>query len=132
MQRYMFLMVGLIATTIGLIGVWVPGLPTTFPILVAIWAFGKSSNRLQDWLLKLPILSGAVREAQAYEKYRSVTIKAKIISQTSAWGSVALTAIVTRSLVVTAIVASLALICTIFMVRTPLRTAEQSAQLNII
>ena len=128
----MFLIVGLIATTIGVIGVWVPGLPTTFPILVAIWAFGKSSNRLQRWLLGLPILSSAVREAQAYETYRSVTMKAKIISQTSAWGSVALTGAITRSLLISTIVASLALICTIFMVRTPLRTAEQSAALDTV
>ena len=125
MKRYLFIAVGLIAASIGIIGVWVPGLPTTFPTLVAIWAFGKSSPRLQAALLKLPILSAAVREASMYEQYRTVTLKAKIISQTSAWLSVVLVAAVTGSWLVTGIVASLALTCTWFMVRTPLRTAEQ-------
>ena len=131
MKSYMYVVVGLIATAIGLIGVWVPGLPTTFPVLVAIWAFGRSSQRLQRWLLRLPVLSAAVREASAYEKYRTVTMKAKIISQTSAWGSVALVAIVTRSLVVTLIVAGLASTCSLFMLRTPLRTVEQTASLAV-
>lgn len=125
MKRYLFVMIGLIAAALGIIGVWVPGLPTTFPILVAIWAFGKSSPRLQAALLKLPILSAAVREANMYEQYRTVTLKAKIISQTSAWLSVVLVAVLTRSWLITAIVASLALTCSFFMVRTPLRTAEQ-------
>ena len=125
MKRYLFIIVGLIAAAIGIIGVWVPGLPTTFPILVAIWTFGKSSAKLQRWLLKMPLLSTAVREAELYEKYRTVTIKAKVISQTSAWGSVVLVWLVSRSLLVTIIVASLAATCTAFMLRTPLRTDDK-------
>ena len=35
---------------LGVIGILVPGMPTTVFLLIALWAFSKSSARFQQWL----------------------------------------------------------------------------------
>lgn len=50
------------ATGLGMVGVVLPLLPTTPFLIVAVWAAGKSSPRLEQWLLEHrqfgPLLTG--------------------------------------------------------------------------
>ncbi|MEM6638944.1 MAG: YbaN family protein [Pseudomonadota bacterium] len=48
--RWFWLATGWIALVLGMIGIPVPGLPTTPFILLAAYAFSKSSPRLASWL----------------------------------------------------------------------------------
>ena len=48
--RYIWLLAGLAAVTIGAVGVVLPLLPTTPFLLVAAFAFARSSERLDRWL----------------------------------------------------------------------------------
>lgn len=43
-----------LATGLGMVGVILPLLPTTPFLIVAVWAAGKSSPRLELWLLEHP------------------------------------------------------------------------------
>lgn len=53
-QTWRWLMIGLgwLALVVGLIGIFVPLLPTTGPVLLAAFFFSKGSERLHLWLLQ--------------------------------------------------------------------------------
>ena len=48
--RWMLLAFAMLCLALGIIGVIVPGLPTTVFILMAAWAAARSSPRLYQWL----------------------------------------------------------------------------------
>lgn len=49
--RWLLAAFALLCLTLGLIGVVVPGMPTTVFILLAAWAAARSSPRLHGWLM---------------------------------------------------------------------------------
>jgi uncharacterized membrane protein YbaN (DUF454 family) len=49
-RRALFVTLGMFAVALGIIGVFVPGLPTTEFILAASYLFARSSPRLEGWL----------------------------------------------------------------------------------
>ena len=49
--RLFYLVAGLILLATGIIGIFVPLMPTTIFLILAAWCFSKSSVRLEAWLL---------------------------------------------------------------------------------
>jgi uncharacterized membrane protein YbaN (DUF454 family) len=49
-RRIVFLMVGVLSLATGLVGMFVPLLPTTCFLLLAAWCFARSSPRLYRWM----------------------------------------------------------------------------------
>ena len=110
---------GLVFVGLAVIGIWLPGLPTTPFVLIALWAFSNSSNRLHRWLLTLPLLKHAVREAHRFQREGSLHPRVKLIAQGSAWLSCVVVTLLTRSLLLGAILVMAAIACSIFMNRVP-------------
>jgi uncharacterized protein len=49
-RRVLYATLGVVAVALGIIGVFVPGLPTTEFIIAASYLFARSSPRLEGWL----------------------------------------------------------------------------------
>lgn len=87
---------GCVATGLALAGALLPGLPTTPFLLLALWAFARSSNRLHRALMQVPLLRHALSEAQRFERQRTVRPAVKRIALAMAWSSAAFTFYVTK------------------------------------
>lgn len=124
-RKSVYTLLGLITTALGIIGVWVPGLPTTVFILIALWAFSQSSKRLHDWLVHIPILKSAIKEAQRFQREGTVDKRAKFISQACSWLSFIGVTLALQSVVVSLIVGVLAISCSVFMYLVPTSQPER-------
>ena len=60
--RWAWWLLAYVSLGIGLVGVFVPGLPTTVFVLIAAWAAARGSARLRDWLLAHPRFGPAIRD----------------------------------------------------------------------
>tara|TARA_B100001123_G_C15339800_1_gene1034354 strand:- start:2975 stop:3349 length:375 start_codon:yes stop_codon:yes gene_type:complete len=49
--RFVLIVLGWICVGIAFIGIFTPGIPTTPLLIVALWAFSKSSKKLHTWLI---------------------------------------------------------------------------------
>mgnify|MGYP001253797470 CR=1 FL=1 len=105
----MLIAIGLVATVLAIAGAILPGLPTTPFLLVALWAFSRSSARLHLALMRLPLLRSALAEAVRFEERRAIRAGVKVLALTMAWSSVAVTALLGGRSIVLAVVVAAAL-----------------------
>tara|TARA_Y100000588_G_C13905610_1_gene774835 strand:- start:376 stop:819 length:444 start_codon:yes stop_codon:yes gene_type:complete len=73
--RFFLIGFGWLNVGFAAIGVVVPGIPTTIFLLIALWAFSQSSERLRSWLYNHPIFG---RFLQDWKKHGVIPRKAKI------------------------------------------------------
>ena len=76
MKRTILISLGWLCVGLGFVGVFVPGIPTTIFLIIALWAFTKSSAKLRHWLLNHkrfgPILNN-------WQEHKVVPRRAKIL-----------------------------------------------------
>ncbi|MCJ8168813.1 YbaN family protein [Atopomonas sediminilitoris] len=81
---------GWLCVVLGVIGIALPGLPTTPFLLLAAACFVRSSERVYRWLVQHPQLGPWVRD---YLDGSGMPRKAKIYALTLIWGCIALSAL---------------------------------------
>lgn len=123
-KRIAYLAVGAIATMLGLLGIFLPGLPTVPFILLALWAFSNSSQRLHAWVRRLPMLKEVHKEIDQFQADRSISLRIKIISQAMAWSSFVVLLILMKNVWVSVAVGLLALACSACMFFIPTRQTQ--------
>ncbi|WP_124078348.1 YbaN family protein [Pigmentiphaga humi] len=74
LMRMLMYAAALLCLALGVIGIFVPGLPTTVFILMAAWLAARSSPRLQAWLENHPLFGSMIRN---WRKEGTVSRKAK-------------------------------------------------------
>jgi len=89
MRKIVFITIGIISIVLGIIGIFVPGLPTTPFLLLSSWLFYKSSKRLHDALHRSKWLGKYIRR---YESKQGVTLLSKLLSIGCMWTMINLSA----------------------------------------
>ena len=91
MTKLAFLLIGFAATGLAMAGAVLPGLPTTPFLLVALWAFARSSDRLHAWIQRVPLLQAALVEARRFEQKGAIRPAVKYLAMGMGWASVVFT-----------------------------------------
>ena len=76
-MKYLYFLLGCCFFGLGAIGTVVPGLPTTPFMLLALWAFSKSSQRFHDWLYAHRLFGPPL---QQWRSHRVIPGKAKLLA----------------------------------------------------
>ena len=81
-MKIIFIISGSIALALGIMGIFMPLLPTTPFLLLAAALFFRSSPRLYEWLLNQKRLGPYIRN---FREYKAIPLRAKIISVSMVW-----------------------------------------------
>ena len=81
-MKYLLIILGSICLALGVIGIFLPLLPTTPFLLLAAALYFRSSEKLYQWLIQQKHLGSYIRN---FREYRAIPLRAKIISVSMVW-----------------------------------------------
>ena len=87
-KKYIFITLGTISLALGVIGIFLPILPTIPFMLLTSYFYVRSSDSLHSWLINHRICG---RYIQDYVEKREVPRKAKIVALSTLWPSLLFT-----------------------------------------
>jgi uncharacterized membrane protein YbaN (DUF454 family) len=80
--RLLWILFGSFSVAMGVVGIFVPGWPTTIFLIIASYFYIRSSNRLYEWLVNNKLLGVYIKN---YLLGKGMPFKAKIISLSTMW-----------------------------------------------
>lgn len=83
-MKILLVLLGGIALVLGIVGIFVPLLPTTPFLLLTAALWVRSSERLYRWLLANRFLGEHIR---SFRENRAIPLRAKVLSLALMWGS---------------------------------------------
>lgn len=101
-RRLVMLALGWVSLGLGILGMFLPLLPTTCFLLGAAWAFSRSSPALHRWMLSNRLFGGYLRD---YKEGRGFPARVKLVSLAVMWGTMALTVVAVPALWLAAVLA---------------------------
>ena len=78
--RALYLVLGLVFVGIGIVGVFLPLIPTTGPLLLAAFFFARSSDRLHEWLVSHPRFGRFISD---FQDGRGIPVRTKVVAVTA-------------------------------------------------
>ncbi|WP_027630585.1 YbaN family protein [Ruminiclostridium cellobioparum] len=94
-KKYILAGLGSIALALGIIGIFVPVLPTTPFLLLASFCYVRSSKRLHGWLMNHRVFG---RYLENYITHRAVKRSVKIYALVCLWISMSVSIFVVKSI----------------------------------
>nr|WP_207286892.1 YbaN family protein [Rhodospirillum rubrum] len=110
------LALGHVCVALGVIGAFLPVVPTTPFLLLATWAYGQSSPRLRAWLWTHPRYGKAIR---GWHEHGLISRRAKVLSIGAMACSVGITAWLIGDMTVVAIQAGVLALVAAFIASRP-------------
>ncbi len=81
-RRVLFAALGMLSAALGIVGVFVPGLPTTVFVIAASYLFARSSPTLEAWLERNPWLGPSLLR---FRETRGMERRSKALALLSMW-----------------------------------------------
>lgn len=91
LSRFLWTAAGTFLLVLGLIAVFLPVLPTTPFLLLAVACYLRGSKRMYEWLMNNRVLGPYIKN---YREGRGIPIKLKLFTITLLWLSIGFTAFV--------------------------------------
>lgn len=85
--RHLLMALGWAMVALGVLGLFLPVLPTAPFLIVAAWAFSRSSRRFHDWLHHHPRLGPPLR---AWQSHGVIPVRGKVAAVVGMWSSLGL------------------------------------------
>lgn len=84
MMKYLFVMLGSVSLALGVLGIFLPVLPTTPFLLLSAMLYLRSSQRLYGWLMSHKHLGPYIRN---FQEYKAIPLRVKIVSVSLVWAT---------------------------------------------
>ena len=81
-MKYLLIILGSILLALGVIGIFLPLLPTTPLLLLATALYVRSSEKLYLWLINQKHLGSYIRNCR---EHKAIPLRAKIVSVSMVW-----------------------------------------------
>lgn len=94
-KKYLLISLGSIALGLGIIGVFLPVLPTTPFLLLASFCYLRSSKRMYNWLIRHKIFGAYI---YSYLTYKAIPKKVKIGTLIFLWSTLMISMLLSSSL----------------------------------
>lgn len=72
-----YFILGVLMLGLGIVGAFLPVMPTTIFLILAAWSFGRSSPRLEAWLLGHPRFGPPLRQ---WREHGAISRRAKLLA----------------------------------------------------
>ena len=95
LKKNILIVCGTVSIGLGVIGIFVPLLPTTVFLLLAAYCYARSSQKFYDWLLNNRWFGEYIRN---YREGRGIPLKQKIFSISLLWLTIGYSALFVVSL----------------------------------
>ena len=83
-MKTLYIVIGTISLALGILGIFLPLLPTTPFLLLTAALYFKGSSRLYNWLLNHRYFGPYIRN---YRENKAIPLRAKIVSLVLMWGT---------------------------------------------
>ncbi|MBQ8271066.1 MAG: YbaN family protein [Bacteroidaceae bacterium] len=83
-MKYLLIFLGTFSLLLGIIGIFLPLLPTTPFLLLSAALYFRSSKELYDWLLAHPHLGPYIRN---FRENKAIPLRVKIVSVSLVWAT---------------------------------------------
>jgi uncharacterized membrane protein YbaN (DUF454 family) len=121
LKRGALLFVAWTSITLGIVGIFLPLLPTTPFLLLASWCFARSSKRFHRWLHEHPRLAPFVK---AWESGQGIPLKIKIRVLILLWVSMVLSMMIVARVYATVTLVLIGSAVSIYLLRLPTANTE--------
>ena len=83
-MRYLYILLGTLSMIVGIIGIFLPVLPTTPLLLLTAWCYYRGSDRLYEWLMEHPYFG---RHIKNFRENKIISRNVKACTLALLWAS---------------------------------------------